>query len=186
MTTLAFFNNKGGVGKTTLAYHLAIMMSRLRQRVLVVDLDPQANLTSHFMAEDELDGLWAGDGEVSTVADAVAPIIEGLGDIAAWPQSFTGTDPGAVRTTTAFYRIIERASQQVRPDVVLVDVGPNLGAINRAALLAADHVLIPVGADLFSLQGLRNLGRPCGTGARPGRARSVPACPQASARQPVT
>ncbi len=187
MTTLAFFNNKGGVGKTTLAYHLAIMMSRLRQRVLVVDLDPQANLTSHFMAEDELEGLWAGDGEVSTVADAVAPIIEGLGDIAAmtprpvgedlwllpgdlalsrfedrlaaaWPQSFTGTDPGAVRTTTAFYRIIERASQQVRPDVVLVDVGPNLGAINRAALLAADHVLIPVGADLFSLQGLRNLG----------------------------
>lgn len=187
MITLALFNNKGGVGKTTLAYHLAIMMSRLSRRVLVVDLDPQANLTSHFLDEIELEGLWAGEATTSTVADAVRPIIDGLGDIAtvvprpvadnlwllpgdlalsrfeehlatAWPSSFTGTNPAAVRTTTAFHRIVEAGAAQVHPDVVVVDVGPNLGAINRAALLTADSVLIPVGADLFSLQGLRNLG----------------------------
>ncbi len=187
MTTLALFNNKGGVGKTTLAYHLAIMMSRLGRRVLVVDLDPQANLTSHFLDDQELESVWTGTGEASTVADAVKPIIDGLGDIAtvaprsvsedlwlvpgdldlsrfeeqlagAWPLSFTGDNPAAVRTTTAFHRIVEAAAAQVTPDVVIVDVGPNLGAINRAALLTADHVLIPVGADLFSMQGLRNLG----------------------------
>jgi cellulose biosynthesis protein BcsQ len=187
MTTLALFNNKGGVGKTTLAYHLAIMMSRLGRRVLVVDLDPQANITSHFLDEDELEGVWAATQEAATVADAVKPIIDGLGDIAAvapravgedlwlvpgdldlsrfeehlasaWPSSFTGDNPAAVRTTTAFHRIVQAAAAQVDPDVVIVDVGPNLGAINRAALLIADHVLIPVGADLFSLQGLRNLG----------------------------
>jgi chromosome partitioning protein len=187
MKTLAFFNNKGGVGKTTLAYHLAIMMSRLGQRVLAVDLDPQANLTAHFVPEDELEGLWDQGDKAATVADAVRPIVEGLGDIrsvsprpveeqlwllpgdlalsrfedhlaAAWPASFTGVNPAAVRTTTAFHRIIEAAAEEVSPDVVVIDVGPNLGAINRAALLAADSVLIPLGADLFSLQGLRNLG----------------------------
>lgn len=187
MTTLAFFNNKGGVGKTTLAYHLATMMSRLGQRVLAVDLDPQANLTAQFVAEDELEGLWVEGQDAATIADAVKPIVEGLGDVSrvpprpveerlwllpgdlglsrfednlasAWPRSFTGVDPAAVRTTTAFHRIIEAAAQDVSPDVVVIDVGPNLGAINRAALLAADHVLIPLGADLFSLQGLRNLG----------------------------
>jgi chromosome partitioning protein len=186
MKTFALFNNKGGVGKTTLAYHLSIMMSRLRQRVLVIDLDPQANLTSHFLLEDVLEDVWAESQDGTTVADAVKPILDGVGDVKpitprqpeenlwllpgdlelsrfedrladAWGRSFTG-DPAALRTTTAFHRIIESATSEVEPDVVVIDVGPNLGAINRAALLAADHVLIPLGADLFSLQGLRNLG----------------------------
>jgi chromosome partitioning protein len=57
---------------------------------------------------------------------------------------------------TAFYRMILKvASEQT---LVLVDIGPNLGAINRAALIASSYMVIPVGADLFSLQGLRNLG----------------------------
>jgi chromosome partitioning protein len=64
----------------------------------------------------------------------------------------------AFRVTTAFYRIMEQAARQHGADLVLIDVGPNLGAINRAALVAADHVVIPLAADLFSLQGLRNLG----------------------------
>ena len=43
-------------------------------------------------------------------------------------------------------------------DIILADVGPNLGAINRSALIASDYIIVPLGADLFSLQGLRNLG----------------------------
>ena len=50
------------------------------------------------------------------------------------------------------------AAEQVGADIILVDVGPNLGAINRSALIASDFVAIPLGADLFSLQGLKNLG----------------------------
>ena len=50
------------------------------------------------------------------------------------------------------------ASTQVHADIILVDIGPNLGAINRSVLLATDYVVIPLGADLFSLQGLKNLG----------------------------
>ncbi|MEN3540017.1 ParA family protein [Microbispora sp. ZYX-F-249] len=206
MISVALFNNKGGVGKTTLTYHLAHMFERLGHRVLAVDLDPQANLTSAFLDEDDLAVLWAepespswgGQAnltgpaarritrESGTVAASVRPIMEGLGDVEfyppiritgglwlvpgdlelsafedklseAWPRCLMGA-PDALRTTTAFYRILLDAARRVEADVVLIDVGPNLGAINRAALLAADTVLMPLAADLFSLRGLRNLG----------------------------
>ncbi len=54
---LTFFNNKGGVGKTSLVFHLAWMLSAMGRRVVAVDLDPQANLTSAFLSEDELEEL---------------------------------------------------------------------------------------------------------------------------------
>jgi chromosome partitioning protein len=74
-----------------------------------------------------------------------------------WPLGFQN-DRAALRATTAFFRIIQGAGARLGSDIAVVDVGPNLGAINRAAVLAADFLLIPVAADLFSLQGLRNLG----------------------------
>ncbi|MCF3171254.1 AAA family ATPase [Streptomyces violaceoruber] len=204
-TSIALFNNKGGVGKTTLAYHLAHMMGRLDLNVLAVDLDPQANLTSMCLDESEIEDLWSNPSELitqglvparlngtgriregRTVADAVRPILEGTGDVALvepvllrqglwllpgsldlsrfedklsneWFKSFAG-DIAAIRTTTAFHRMIKHAAASVDADIVLIDVGPNLGAINRAALIAADTVLMPLAADLFSLKGLSNLG----------------------------
>jgi cellulose biosynthesis protein BcsQ len=207
LISIALFNNKGGVGKTTLTYHLAHMFQRLGVRTLAVDLDPQSNLTAAFLDEDDLAVLWdepqtpAWDEvqprlgafptrslhQSGTLAQSVQPIMDGLGDIAtfqpidildglwlvpgdlglssfednlssAWPRSFIGSDLAALRTTTAFYRIIQDAAERVEAQLILIDVGPNLGAINRAALLAADHVLMPLAADLFSLRGLRNLG----------------------------
>lgn len=184
-TSIALFNNKGGVGKTTLTYHLANMVARLGWRVLAVDLDPQANLTSAFFDEDMLEQFWEPESQ-NTVLSAVAPLIRQLGDIEiplpreaadrlwvvpgdlglsgfedrlsdAWPRSFLG-DEGAIRVTTAFHRLIRGCATQVNADVVFIDVGPNLGAINRSALLASDALVVPLAADLFSLQGLRNLG----------------------------
>lgn len=61
MNIIAFFNNKGGVGKTTLLYHLAWMYADLGKRVLVADLDPQANVTSMFLPEPKLEALWNPD-----------------------------------------------------------------------------------------------------------------------------
>ena len=60
MNTIAFFNNKGGVGKTSLVYHLAWMYAELGLSVIAADLDPQANLTSMFIDEDQLATLMAG------------------------------------------------------------------------------------------------------------------------------
>ena len=64
---LTFFNNKGGVGKTSLVFHLAWMLSEMGKRVVAIDLDPQANLTSAFLPEDDLEILW--DPDDSPVAE---------------------------------------------------------------------------------------------------------------------
>lgn len=186
MKTVAFFNNKGGVGKTTLVYHLAHMLAACGESVLAADLDPQANLTSMFLDEDALEDLWPNGEHPKTVFGALRPIIRGLGDVQtpylqrispglalvvgdlalstfedklsdAWPRCHN-RDESAFRTMTAFYRGLRLAAAEISASWVLIDVGPNLGAINRAALIASQHVVIPLGPDLFSLQGLRNLG----------------------------
>ena len=186
MTTVAFFNNKGGVGKTSLVYHLAWMLGQFGRRVIAADLDPQANLTGMFLAETALEHLWR-DGNHDTIDSGVAPLFEGTGDIVdspgievidekigllmgdlalsrredelstQWPKCLDG-DKRAFRVTTAFARLIARAGRDFGADLALLDVGPNLGAINRAALVASDWVVIPLAPDLFSLQGLRNVG----------------------------
>jgi cellulose biosynthesis protein BcsQ len=184
MITIALFNNKGGVGKTTLAYHLAHMFSRIGYPTVAVDLDPQANLTSAFFDEDDLEKLWADNDQ--TIMACISPILEGIGDIGppkplpitdtlslvagdlglsrfedklseSWPKGYNG-DVAALRATSAFHRIIVQAGDSAGASLAILDVGPNLGAINRAALLSADFLVIPLAADLFSLQGLKNLG----------------------------
>jgi cellulose biosynthesis protein BcsQ len=186
---LTFFNNKGGVGKTSLVYHLAWMFSDLGHTVVAVDLDAQANLTAAFLDEDELESIWEEKGEnPSTIYQAIKPLTE-VGDIInpcikkivqerlylipgdvalasfedllseSWPKSMG--DPNLYRyfrILTAFWQVAQMAAQQVSANMILVDVGPNLGAINRSALIGSDYVVIPLGADLFSLQGLKNLG----------------------------
>jgi cellulose biosynthesis protein BcsQ len=76
---------------------------------------------------------------------------------AVWPKCQDG-DERAFRVMSAFWRVMQLGATSYEADVVLIDLGPNLGAINRAALIASDFVVIPLGPDLFSLQGLRNLG----------------------------
>jgi chromosome partitioning protein len=185
MKTVAFFNNKGGVGKTSLVYHLAWMFADHNVRVLAVDFDPQANLTAMFLNENRLEALWPDDEHRETVFGSIRPIMRGIGDIAdphvemiteklgliagdldlsrfedklsdAWPRCHN-KDESAFRTMTAFHRLIERGVKW-GAELVLIDVGPNLGAINRSALIAANQVCLPLAPDLFSLQGLRNLG----------------------------
>lgn len=186
MKTIAFFNNKGGVGKTSLVFHVAWMCHQLGLRVVVADLDPQANLTSMFLSDERLEEIWELPAP-PTIYTALAPLFRGTGFIAETPpleeiDTGIGLLPGALdlsrceddlseqwpkcldrqerafRVITAFARLIARAGEQFAADMALIDVGPNLGAINRAALVACDHVVIPLGADLFSRQGLRNVG----------------------------
>ncbi len=187
MKTIAFFNNKGGVGKTTLLYHLAWMFSDMGKRVLVADFDPQANLTSMFLTEPELEKLWNPDNQQDqSLMAPLNPIIRGLGDIGAtpvqriapnirlipgdlnlsnfesslsdaWSRCLDRQEP-AFRITSSLHRIARQAAEKFEADLVLMDVGPNFGAINRAALIGTDAVVIPLAPDLFSIQGLRNLG----------------------------
>lgn len=187
MTThIAFFNNKGGVGKTSLVYHCAFMFAEQEMRVLAVDLDPQSNLSIMALDESRLEALWPDDEHPHTMYGALAPLFDGTGDVCPvhieplnnhlgllvgdlalsrieddlsieWPRCLEGRER-AFRVTTAFWRVINEAARRHQADVVLLDVGPNLGAINRSALVASNHVVMPVAPDLFSLQGLKNLG----------------------------
>ncbi len=68
---LTLFNNKGGVGKTFLIYHLAWMYASLRKRVIIVDFDPQANLTAAFLHEDAIEEIWSSTVERSTIYQCV-------------------------------------------------------------------------------------------------------------------
>lgn len=183
---IAFFNNKGGVGKTSLVYHLAWMLSDLGVDVVAADLDPQANLSAMFLREERLEELWPDGEHRQTILGAVNPILRGLGDVGephveeiterlglivgdlglsrfeaklseAWPKC-VDEDESAFRVVSAFYRVIEAAASRRAAACALIDIGPNLGAINRSAMIAASHVVVPIAADLYSLQGLKNLG----------------------------
>jgi cellulose biosynthesis protein BcsQ len=191
---IAFFNNKGGVGKTSLVYHLAWMFSDHGVRVLAADLDPQANLTVAFLDEERLEELWGDDEARATVYGSVEPLKLGVGDVTepevlsvgephlfdaephphllvgdlalarfesdvaeTWPKCLD-RDARAFRVTSAFWRVLQLGATKAAAEFVLLDLGPNLGAINRAALIACDFVVMPLSPDLFSLQGLKNLG----------------------------
>lgn len=185
MKTIAFFNNKGGVGKTALVYHLAWMFADQGQRVLAADLDPQANLSTMFLDEERLETFWPEGDSNHTILGAIRPLLEGegsietpfveendnigllVGDLALsgfedelsqqWPRCLDA-NKRAFRVVGAFSEVIQRGASEHEADIALVDVGPNLGAINRAAMIAADYVIVPLGPDLFSLKGLQNLG----------------------------
>ncbi len=190
MKTVAFFNNKGGVGKTTLVYHLAWMYQELGLNVVALDLDPQANLTAAFLPDESLEALWLDNPGPQTILGVVQPLLTRLGDLRdpdlkvlgrhlallpgnlglslfedrlgeAWPRCLQDNPAeahDAFRVMTAFYRAAERAALARNAELVLIDVGPSLGALNRAALVACDFVIMPLGADLYSLQGLPTLG----------------------------
>jgi cellulose biosynthesis protein BcsQ len=74
-----------------------------------------------------------------------------------WPLCLEGKER-AFRVESAFWRVMQRSAEVGKADLILVDLGPNLGALNRAGLIASDFVVIPLSPDLYSLQGLRNLG----------------------------
>ncbi len=184
MRTIIFFNNKGGVGKTTTVYHVAWMLSEMGVRTIAVDLDPQSNLTSMFLSDDRLEEIYDSASHV-TVLDSITPVVNGdpynpvhievindnlgliLGNLSlstfedslsdAWLKCLN-SESYSFRLTSIFNTIINDAVAQFNAEIVLVDVGPNLGAINRAVTISSDYIIMPVASDLFSLQGIKNLG----------------------------
>ncbi len=182
---ITFFNNKGGVGKTTTVYHIAWMLAEMGEKVLAVDLDPQSNLSSMFLSQERMEEVVLTEGENLTVLDAIEPVSEGeayrpvhletihpdislvIGNLSlsafedklsdAWNKCLAG-DVFGFKVTSVFKTVFDDAAQRCGARWVLVDVGPNLGAINRAVLVSSDYVVLPVASDMFSLQGIKNIG----------------------------
>jgi cellulose biosynthesis protein BcsQ len=211
MKSIAIFNNKGGVGKTTLSFHAACALAELGCKTLLVDLDPQSNLTLFGLTEEGLHEIWIqedafiddfenarkgcspktyaellrshrsvhfllkptedGTGEEATLATPVA-LQRNLGLIpgrltihmyedkiaSRWSQAFLG-DPLAIRTIARIRNLCKDYAESQGYELVLMDTSPSLGILNKVIISTADGFVIPCMPDMFSVYGIRNIGK---------------------------
>jgi cellulose biosynthesis protein BcsQ len=191
MISISLFNNKGGVGKTTLTCNIAAHFAlELRKRVLLVDCDPQCNTTQLVLDDDATQKLYRtrdSRTKTGTILDVVRPLQ--VGDAAidanvspilasanrfgtdllaghprlsivedilsqAWAEAAAGTIGGLRRSNwvTALCSSLEN-----KYDIAFFDIGPSLGSLNRTVLLGTQYFMSPMGADLFSIFGVRNI-----------------------------
>jgi cellulose biosynthesis protein BcsQ len=189
---IAIFNHKGGVGKTTLTVNLALALAETGRRVLLVDSDPQCNLTSYLVEEAVVSDLLekSDTAEGTTLWSALKPIVEATGDPKPVPpvelpngltllagdirlaDYETELSPlwgecfqkrtRGFRGTTALSALVNATSASSNADIVLYDTGPNIGPLNRTILLDCDYFIIPAACDLFSLRAIKTLGHTLG------------------------
>lgn len=188
MKSIAVFNNKGGVGKTTLLCNLASTLKAQNYRVLVIDADPQCNATIYVFPQFEIEQYYSSK-DTRTIYNLVSPIMRGssypstssipikhsvgfdvdvvLGDtnLAVAEDVFSRewidlNTPLYVRAikNTFFFKEIYLRLKDDY-DFVIFDMGPSLGAINRSILLSCDYFILPMSSDVFSLKAVENIGK---------------------------
>lgn len=183
---LVFCNNKGGVGKTTLAFHVAVEISKRGYKTALIDLDPQCNLTlqtlGHTFYEDNLFSQRS-----NTIYDVLKAKIEGSGDINTSIKPRHVRDnlfilPGDIQLslfenlllsgyndaaagnlrgysdTSAVDRYLNEIGASEQIDVFIIDTSPSLGVLNRVIFLGAEYFAVPMTPDSYSVQGIKNLG----------------------------
>jgi cellulose biosynthesis protein BcsQ len=211
MKSIAVFNNKGGVGKTTLTFHLAHALAELGHKTLLVDLDPQCNLTIFGIDADDLHEIWEREDpfiddfakardsksashfrdlfkEPRSVHFLLKPTEDGTAEPALlskpvrlrqgldlipgrltlhtyedriatrWSDVYRG-EPLALRTVTRIRALTLDYSAKHGYDYVILDTSPSLGALNRVIISLTDGFLVPCVPDMFSLYGIRNIGK---------------------------
>lgn len=211
MKIVSLFNNKGGVGKTTLAYHLSCVLAEMGKKVLMIDLDPQCNLTICGMDSETLHSMWVEEdpfiddyesatkkisavqlqeilSRPRTIHFLLKPTEDGQGDFQTlpplydikpnlslipgritinqyearlserWSGAYQGI-PLSIRTISQIRKIAERYGALQHFDFVIIDTSPNLGALNKVIISTVDGFVIPALPDMFSLYGIRNIGK---------------------------
>jgi len=182
---LVFFNNKGGVGKTTLAYNTAVKFSELGYKTVLVDLDPQCNLSRLSLGAFFEENLFSALQQ--TIYTVLSGVIRGGADIdksvkfqqvkdnlfvlpgslklseyensliSAYGEAAQGAERGFF-VTSAIDRFLSEKGLEEEIDLFVIDTSPNLNLLNRVILLGADYFATPLMPDAFSVQGIENLG----------------------------
>lgn len=157
---IAIANQKGGVGKTTTAINLSAALARKGRKVLLADLDPQGNSTISFLDVQEIGlsayDLLAGD-DIKPEEVIRTSRIENL-DVLPARISLAKLEGKLVGELDAPFRLKDRLDPIIRNyDVVIIDTPPTLGLITVNALVAATHLLIPIQASYFALEGTDDL-----------------------------
>jgi chromosome partitioning protein len=155
---IAFANQKGGVGKTTTTVNLAASLTILHQRVLLIDLDPQANATSGLglpkTAEQSIYQVLLGN---HAIQDKIVPSQYARLDVVPSEVDLAGAEVDIARSDHYLHRVrsaLEPLHQDPQYDYILLDCPPSLGILTMNALSAANGVVIPMQCEYYALEGL--------------------------------
>lgn len=184
---IIFFNHKGGVSKTTTTYNLGWMLASLGKRVLVVDADPQCNLSNLILGDDFDDYYTNPDTKEQNIKDGVKVAFEGKpssiqavscysprqnnnlfllaghGNLSEYDASlsFAQNSNNAITTLQnlpgAFNELIGRTIDNYNIDFTLIDLNPGLSAINQNLFICSDAFIVPTNPDPFSIMALKSL-----------------------------
>lgn len=158
MQVVSVANIKGGVGKTSASATLAAGLAKIGYKVLLIDSDPQTNLTMCFLQEqsDETPSLYHVYSNKETIDKVKIAVKDGV-DLVSGDFALCNADMQFLKAGRL--RILQKALKNLNTeyDFVLIDTPPNMGILSLNAFIASDYVIVPMAAESFSLKGVRLL-----------------------------
>jgi cellulose biosynthesis protein BcsQ len=184
---IAFFNHKGGVSKTTTAFNLGWMLARKGKRVILVDADPQCNLTGFVLNEEEFEKFYENDND--NLKKSLKPVFEGEPiplqaahchtvekeknlfllaghlDLSEYEVTLGMAQELSAASSLqtlknipgSFSYLFERTAQKYEADYILIDMNPSLSSINQNLLMTSDYFILPTSPDFFSKMAINSL-----------------------------